>query len=199
LAYRLEGTYYESCNCEVVCPCSATSLVLPADYDRCTVVLGFGIASGEVDGVRVDGCGAAMVVDAPKQMTDGGWRVGLFIDGATEEQREKLVSVFSGAQGGPAAAFGPLVGELLGVEYSPIEVYDDGLIHGIRVGEAIDLEVHEFGGADKETAMALTNVAHPANTTLTVAQAKRGSINAFGIEVDTKGKNGHAARFSWAA
>jgi len=199
MAYRLEGTYYETCNCEVLCPCSATSLVLPADYDRCVVVLGFGIASGEVDGVGVDGCAAAMVVDAPKQMTDGGWRVGLFVDGGTDEQRERLVSVFTGSQGGPAAAFGPLVGEMLGVEYSPIEVYDDGFTHGMRVGDAIDFEVREFGGADKAAAMAVTNVAHPVSTTLTVAQAKRGRINAFGIEVDTEGKNGHAARFSWHA
>jgi hypothetical protein len=88
---------------------------------------------------------------------------------------------------------------MLGVEYSPIEVYDDGFTHGMRVGDAIDFEVREFGGADKAAAMAVTNVAHPVSTTLTVAQAKRGRINAFGIEVDTEGKNGHAAHFSWHA
>ncbi len=195
--YRLEGTYYESCTCEVLCPCSATSLVLPADYERCVVVLGFGIERGEVDGLDVGGTAAAMVVDAPKQMLDGGWRVGLLVDGS-DEQREKLVSVFSGEQGGPAA-LGPLVGEMLGVEQAPIEVYDDGFTHGIRVGDAIDVEVREFGGADENVAMAVTNVAHSASTTLTIAQAQRGRINAFGIEADTAGKNGHAARFAWNA
>ena len=35
--------------------------------------------------------------------------------------------------------------------------------------------------------------------TLTVAQAKRASINAFGLEIDNAGKNGHYAPISWAA
>ena len=55
MPYRLEGTYYETCTCEVVCPCSATNNVLPADYDRCVVGLGFGITSGEIDGADVSG------------------------------------------------------------------------------------------------------------------------------------------------
>lgn len=199
MGYRLEGTYYESCTCEVMCPCSATSLVLPADYERCIVVLGFGIERGEIDGVDVGGCKAAMVVDAPQQMTDGGWRLGLFLDAGSDEQKERLLSVFSGDQGGPAAAFGPLVGEVVGVEHAPIEVWDDGFTHGIRVGDAVDVEIAEFGGADENVAMAVTNVGHPASTTLTVARATRGRIDAFGIVADTEGKNGHAARFSWDA
>ena len=34
MAWKLEGTYFETCSCEVVCPCTA-SLALGADYDRC--------------------------------------------------------------------------------------------------------------------------------------------------------------------
>src|SRR3970282_2168857 len=30
VAYRLDGTYFENCNCEVACPCSASNLALPA-------------------------------------------------------------------------------------------------------------------------------------------------------------------------
>ena len=200
MAYRMEGTYYETCPCNVLCPCSASSLVLPADVERCIVVLGFHVASGEVDGVDVSGTAAAMIVDSPRQMTDGNWRVGLLIDeNASGEQREKLVAVFSGEQGGPAAAFGPLVGEVLGVEYAPIACSDDGRTHTLRVGDAIDLEFEDFAGADGESPMILDGIAHPANTRLTIAQAKRGRVSAFGIEVDTEGKNAHAAAFVWAA
>src|SRR5579859_3990290 len=126
MSYKLEGTYYETCNCDVLCPCGASNLVLPGDKERCQVVLGFKIESGEIDGVEVSGTATAMIVDAPAQMTDGGWRVGLFIDEqASDEQRQKLASVFSGEQGGPGAAFAPLVGEMLGVEYAPIHCSDD--------------------------------------------------------------------------
>src|SRR3954470_7152700 len=106
MAYRLEGTYMESCSCEVACPCGASNLLLPATYDRCVVVLAFHVENGEVDGVDVSGATVAMVADTPKQMTDGNWRVGLVLDDErTDEQRDGLVSVFSGEQGGPAGMF----------------------------------------------------------------------------------------------
>jgi hypothetical protein len=34
---------------------------------------------------------------------------------------------------------------------------------------------------------------------LTIAQATRSRVSAFGLEFDNTGKNGHAAPFSWAA
>jgi len=79
MAWKLEGTYFETCSCEVVCPCTA-SLALGADYDRCRVTLVFNITKGEVEGVDVGGLALAAVADTPKVMTDGNWRLGVFID-----------------------------------------------------------------------------------------------------------------------
>ena len=31
MGYRIEGTYFENCNCDVACPCGASNLVLPGD------------------------------------------------------------------------------------------------------------------------------------------------------------------------
>ena len=38
MAWQIQGTYFETCSCEVVCPCTA-SLALGATYDRCRVTL----------------------------------------------------------------------------------------------------------------------------------------------------------------
>jgi hypothetical protein len=49
----------------------------------------------------------AAIADTPKVMTEGNWRLGVFVDeNATDEQADKLVGVFSGALGGPMAALG---------------------------------------------------------------------------------------------
>jgi len=48
MAWKLSGTYFETCSCEVVCPCTA-SLALGADYDRCRVTLVFNIVNGRGD------------------------------------------------------------------------------------------------------------------------------------------------------
>src|SRR5918911_2806728 len=103
MAWNLEGTYFETCSCEVVCPCTA-SLALGADYDRCRVTLVFNVTDGDVDGTDVSGLTVAAVADTPKVMTEGNWRLGVFIDDkATEEQGEKLLQLFSGQPGGPMA------------------------------------------------------------------------------------------------
>jgi len=200
VAYRLDGTYFESCSCEVACPCGVSNMVLRATYDRCQVLLAFDIQSGEVDGVDVGGNRVALFADTPKQMTDGNWSVGLIVDeSASEEQRGKLISVFSGEQGGPAGLFAPFVGELLGVEFASIDYADDGRRHSVRIGDAVDLEVEDFAAAEEGQVMTLNGIAHPANSTLAIAQTTKGTISVFGFEIDNTGKNGHSAPFSWAA
>src|SRR6188508_1573783 len=122
---KISGSYFESCSCDVVCPCTA-SLSHGATQDRCRVVLVFNVKSGEVDGTDVSGVTVAAVADTPKVMSDGNWRLGVIIDeAASDEQAEKLGGVFSGALGGPMEALGPLVGEQLGVERLPIDVVED--------------------------------------------------------------------------
>jgi hypothetical protein len=198
MAYSLQGTYFENCSCDVACPCGASNLAAPATYDRCRVLLAFHVASGQIDGVDVSGKSVAMFADTPKQMTDGGWKVGVFVDAsASDEQREKLLAVFSGEQGGAPAMFGPFMGEMLGMEVVPIEYVDDGRRHSVRIGDAIDIEVEDFVGLDETNPTTLGNVGHPANSTLAFAQATRSKINAFGFELDLTGKNGHSAPFSW--
>ena len=199
MAWKLEGTYFETCSCEVVCPCTA-SLALGADYDRCRVTLVFHVADGEVDGTDVSDVTVAAVADTPKVMTDGNWRLGVFIDdNASDEQAEKLGGVFSGQLGGPMAGLAPLIGENLGVERAPIEVREEGLLHSVKIGDAVDFEIEDvvpFGVESGEPAR-LTGVFHPAGSELTISKATRSSINAFGIEYE--GKAGFSSAFSWAA
>lgn len=199
MSWSLEGTYFESCSCIVPCPCTA-SLNLPADLDYCRVVLAFNLTSGDVDGVAVGGLGAALVVDAPQRMAEGGWKVGLYIsDSASDEQTEALGKVFSGELGGPPAALGPLLGEFLGVEKAPMEFHEEGLSHSLKIGDSVDIEIEDvvaFGSEDGKPVQ-FVNVFHPAGTTLTVSEAKRAKVNAFGIEYE--GRGGFSkSDFAWA-
>ncbi|HEX3609857.1 MAG TPA: DUF1326 domain-containing protein [Solirubrobacterales bacterium] len=200
MSWKLEGSYFETCSCDVICPCTA-SLALGATNDRCNAMLVFNVQSGEVDGTDVSGQTVAAIADTPKVMSEGNWRLGVFIDAAaSDEQAEKLGAVFSGALGGPMEALGPLVGENLGVERLPIEVHEDGLKHSIRIGEAVDFEIEDvvpFGVESGEPAK-LTGIFHPAGSELTVAQATRSKIDAFGIQYEGKAAFS-SSRFSWAA
>ena len=97
-------------------------------------------------------------------------------------------------------ALAPLVGEILGVERAPFEVEEDGLRHSVKIGEAIDFEIEDIVPFGIETGQPVRfdGMFHPVAPNLTMAEAKRSSINAFGIEYE--GKSGlSTSEFSWAA
>jgi hypothetical protein len=202
MAWHLEGTYFENCPCDMVCPCTTSGLTMPADTERCRVVLIFHIASGEVEGVDVSGLSVAVFADTPALMSEGNWRVGMIMDAAASpEQAEKLGAAFSGELGGPMEAFAGLIGENLGVEVAPIEYVDDGRRHRARIGELAEIEIEDFvpPQTPEGEVSKLTGMYNPMNSTLTIARATTSRFNAFGLEFSHEGKNGHSAPFSWAA
>ena len=200
MSWNLTGSYVETCSCELMCPCNL-SFDHGATYDFCRVTLVFNIVQGTVESTDIAGRKVALIADTPKVMTDGNWRVGVFIDdGATDAQFDQLVKVFSGQLGGPMAGLAPLIGEMLGVERAPIEVETEGLRHRVRVGTAIDFEIEDvvpFGVVTGEP-IRFSGMFHPVGSDLTMAEAKRSSIDAYGIQFE--GKTGLSkSGFSWAA
>lgn len=199
MAWSISGTYFETCSCDAVCPCTV-SFDFGATHDYCRATLVFNVAEGEVDGVDVSGVSVVTVIDTPKVMTEGNWKLGLVIDErASDEQAEKLGAVFGGQVGGPMGGVAPLVGEVAGVERLRVDVTEDGLTHSVKIGDAVDFEVRDvvpFGSEDGVPAR-LTGILHPAGTELTIAQATRSSINIFGIAYDGDSAFS-SANFAWA-
>jgi hypothetical protein len=200
MSWKIAGSYFETCSCDLVCPCTA-SLSLGATNDFCRVVLVFAIKEGEVEGVDVSGLKVAAIADTPKVMTDGNWRLGVFMDAtASGEQAEKLGGVFSGALGGPMEALGPMIGENLGVQQASIEVREEGLMHSVKIGDSVDFEIEDvvsFGVESGQPAR-LVGIFHPAGAELTVARATRSRIDAFGISYEGKSAFSRSD-FAWAA
>jgi hypothetical protein len=199
MAWNLKGSYVETCSCELMCPCNL-SFDHGATYDFCRVTLVFNIREGEVEGTDIGGLKVVAIADTPKVMTEGNWRLGVFIDErATDDQFSKLLQVFSGQLGGPMSALAPLVGEMLGAERAAIEVGDDGLRHRVRVGDVIEFEIEDIVpfGVESGQPVRFDGMFHPVGPNLTMAVAKRSRINAFGIQYE--GKTGlSTSEFAWA-
>lgn len=200
MSWNLRGSYAETCSCELMCPCNL-SFDHGATYDFCRATLAFTIRDGQVDGTDVSGRKVVTIIDTPKVMTDGNWRLGMFIDDeATDGQFDKLVQVFGGQLGGPMAMLAPLVGEVVGVQRATIELSDDGLRHSVRVDDAIDFEIEDIVPFGVETGepVRFAGMFHPVGSNLTMAEAQRSRIDAFGIRYE--GKTGlSTSDFSWSA
>jgi len=143
--YRVRGAYFESCNCEAICPCRMVGGVLGgrSTYGVCFGVLSWRIDEGHRGDVDLAGLMAALVVRYDDDEPGSPWTVLLHVDArASEEQREALAQVFLGGEGGPHVSKLPWVRKarhLIGVRASAIELVPDGDGYRLLVGSAVSL------------------------------------------------------------
>jgi hypothetical protein len=200
MAWTLEGTYFENCSCDTICPCTWSGLTAPATHDRCKAVLAFHVDNGDIEGTDVSGLTFALVVDSPPIMSEGNWKLGVVMDAAaSEEQGAAFGRLLGGELGGPPAMLGALIGEMAGIEQAPAEWRDEDGTFAVKFGDLIDIEVQTLRMPDAPGPVQLANIFHPASSTLTVSPATKSTVNAFGITFDGTGTSGFNAPYAWSA
>jgi hypothetical protein len=126
MSWRARGSYFESCNCEAICPCRRVDGVPGgrSTYGECLGVLSWLIEDGRIEGVRVDGLAAAMAIRYHDDEPGSPWTYVLYVDARGDEaQRSALGSVFTGALGGDALAHFPWAWkESMCVAVRPVEI-----------------------------------------------------------------------------
>lgn len=154
MAFTVEGDYFEVCSCDVSCPCI---WLRPADRDACDVFLAFHIQRGSKDGVDLSGLNSVVAIHSPKQMTDGGWKVALYVDDrADSKQADAMGAIFSGQAGGYLAALGPLIAEAT-VSSAPITFERSNGSYRATAGRALEMGAEELKGLDEKTAPVISN------------------------------------------
>jgi hypothetical protein len=68
--WKLNGTYFEACNCDAACPCVFLS---DPTEDDCTVLVAWHIDKGNFDGVSLDDLNVALAVVIPGNMVEVKW------------------------------------------------------------------------------------------------------------------------------
>ncbi|HTQ33485.1 MAG TPA: DUF1326 domain-containing protein [Stellaceae bacterium] len=201
--WQLSGDYFENCNCDVVCPClvsSAPPLTARPSRGACDVALVFHIDKGSYDGLALDDLNVALVAHAPGPMADGNWSVAAYLDArADDRQTAALGAIFTGAEGGPMAAFAPLIMQQLGVKKVPIHYAVQGKNRSVEIPDIMHMAVEPIptmhpGGE------VWTTLGHPvAPDHIALAMGCSGSTFAdYGMRWDNSGRNGHYAPISWS-
>ena len=199
-AWNVSGQYYETCNCDFVCPCVPGQLAVRPTKGDCQFAMAFQIERGSYGAVSLNGLGFIILGLTPAEMVKGNWSVGLIIDArATAEQRDAVTAIASGQAGGPMAALSGLIGKFLGVESAPISFDRQGRTWSIRAANFVDMSATGASGLNPETELRLQNTGHPAADSFTLARPSRSHINALGLAwEDASGRNnGQYAPFSW--
>src|SRR4029079_14776197 len=142
-AWSVSGQYYETCNCDFVCPCIPGQLAVRPTKGDCQFAMAFEIERGSYGALSLDRLGFIVLGVTPEEMGKGNWSVGLIIDArATAEQRDAITAVASGAAGGPMAALSGLIGKFLGVESAPITFDRNGAAWSVTASNFLDMAEH---------------------------------------------------------
>jgi hypothetical protein len=122
--WRIAGEETVSCNCAWGCPCQFNALPTTG---RCEALGGYQIQEGYFGDTRLDGVRFSRIFSWPGPIHEGNGTRQLIIDEqATQEQRDALIALESGEQGGGYfEVFAAVCPNVLKTMYAPISLESD--------------------------------------------------------------------------
>jgi hypothetical protein len=157
-SWQIRGSYFESCNCDAICPCRRIDGVAGgrSTHGICAGVLSWLIEDGTANGTDLAGLAAAMAIRYVDDEPGSPWSWILYLDErGSEEQREALEAIFTGALGGDAETHFPWVwkaSELLAVRPAAIELGHEPRRQWLRIRDHVTVRIRgRYTGAETVT------------------------------------------------
>ncbi|MBA2762358.1 MAG: DUF1326 domain-containing protein [Segetibacter sp.] len=193
--WKLAGTYFEACSCDIACPC--TFLSAPTTGE-CNALVGWHIDNGNFANINLNGLNVGMAVHSPGHMLEVKWRAALYLDEtASEEQKNALTQIFTGQVGGHPAVLVSFIGEVLGIKSVPVEYEANGKRRRLKIADVLETEIEALdqGGADVTINNPPLGLApgYP----LVVAKSKKLQYKDHDLQWDISGKNGFYSPFTY--
>jgi hypothetical protein len=147
MSWRIRGLYFESCNCDAICPCRRIDGVAGgrSTHGVCTGVLSWLIEEDEVDGVDLGGLPVALASRYSDDEPGSPWTWILYLDaGASDEQRAALEGIFTGRLGGDAERHFPWAwkaSELVAVRPVDIDVDHTRRRQRLRIRDHVSVRI----------------------------------------------------------
>lgn len=158
VAWAIRGSYFESCNCDPICPCRRVDGVPGgrSTHGICMGVLSWLIEDGAADGVDVSGLPVALAIRYDDDEPGSPWSWILYLDErASAEQQEALRAIFTGELGGDALKHFPWAwkaSELLAVRPVRIDVDHTRRRQRLRVRDFVRVEIRDaYAGSERVT------------------------------------------------
>jgi hypothetical protein len=154
VTYSVRGSYFESCNCDAICPCRMTDGIPGgrSTYGVCFGALSWLVEEGLVGDLDVSGLAVALIVRYDDDEPGSPWTIVLHVDvEADDHQRGALTDVFLGRLGGPHVGVLPWVRKarhLVDVRTSAIVLKPEGEGYRLQVGDAVRLRATEPVASD---------------------------------------------------
>ncbi len=134
--WQLEGTVFDACNCETLCPC--VYFQAPHEGD-CRVTAVWHINKGNYGKTNLENFTMAVVAYSTQNPLMGIDKAGWILDEKlTQEQRDALTQILSGKSGGLFSMLS--VKNPLGIWWARFDHSNDGKSWSVKAGDALDVK-----------------------------------------------------------
>ena len=196
--WAIKGELILNCNCTVFCPCVVSLGKHPPTEGYCQAWVGVRIDEGHFDGESLSGLNVGLLMDIPGNMGRGNWKAAAYIDErASEAAYDGLLRIFSGKVRGTTGLFSIMVSEFLGAERAPVEYTTEGKTRRLMVGKKIQGEVTPITGANPDQEVVVSNTGYWMGPDITIAQAGKGRVRAYGRVWDFDGRSAEICQINW--
>ena len=212
--WRIEGDYFDGCNCKSICPCI---FALDPTEEDCKGLAAWHIEKGHFtngtnndrnsnstdNSINLANLNVVISVRAPGNMLTGSkWKIALYLDEkANNDQKEALTKIFTGQAGGEFfAEMLSRVGEILGTRSVPIEFNIEGKKRRkIKIPSIAEMEIEGLSGSNQDIEPKVVNPAFSNTPGIDpiIARSIRHTYNDHGLEWDNSGKNAFYSRFAY--
>jgi hypothetical protein len=158
VSWHIRGRYFESCNCDAICPCRPIDGIPGgrSTHGVCTGILTWLIEAGEAGGTGLAGLHVAMAISYDDDEPGSPWTWLLYLDEATSaEQAGALEDIFTGRLGGDAQEHFPWAwkaSHLVSVHRVAIEVDHTPRRQWLRIEDRISVRISgKHAGAETVT------------------------------------------------
>ncbi|UYG09177.1 DUF1326 domain-containing protein [Halomonas sp. M4R1S46] len=196
--WRVAGTYFEACTCKGACPCLFGN---DPTEGSCDALVAWHIERGHFDDQPLNGLNLAMALHSPGNMTDGNWRVVVYVDqAASEAQHQALVRIFGGQAGGHPAMLAGFIGEFLGVESAPMDFRIEHRHQSLTIGDVASAALTAIEGQDGgEVCISGHPVAISPGNDLVLARHEGVSHRGHGLDWHFSDRTASYAAFQYSA
>jgi len=197
--WQIEGDYFESCNCDLLCPCLLSHAQARPTQGHCDVVLATHIVKGNYGNVDLSGLNAVQALTTPGEMSKGGGTLAVYVDSRGDDhQRAALESIFSGNAGGPPSLMNGMVAKRLPTKPAEISFSSDGRRFSVSIPGITQVTVEGLIGASQQVVW-LENVGHPFSRRLAAAKATQSRFGDHSLSFENSGRNGHFSPINWSS
>jgi len=197
--WRIHGSYFESCNCEAICPCRRIDGVPGgrSTHGECLGVLSWAIDEGEAGEVTLDGLKVALATRYHDDEPGSPWSFAMYVDArADAAQRDALEGIYTGRLGGDALKHFPWAwkeAKPLAVRPVEIEVSHEPRRQWLRIREHVSVRIREVWAGPESVTCVIPG--HDRRGEELVADELR--VNDGALRFEFHGNCGYSARFDY--